>query len=109
MPCLPIGQNDHAGTQEAQHAHNFEAVFQGVFDRAVGQVERLPPAHAQQARSFGGFVGALFRVAAGSGLALCQIQNGSAQAARGHAQQGSPAGLFHIVAMSGYGQNIRYW
>ena len=106
---LPVGQNDDAGAEQAQDAHDFEAVFQGVFDRAVGQVESLPPAGAQQARGLRGFAGALFGAAAGSGLALGQVENGGAQAARGHAQQGSAAGLFHVVAVRGDGQNVGRW
>ncbi len=78
---LPVGQNDHAGTKEPQYTHNLEAIFERIFDRSVGQIERLPPANAQEASGFGGFAGAFFRVAAGSGLALGQIENGGAQAA----------------------------
>jgi hypothetical protein len=51
--------------------------------------------------------GALFGAAAGSGLALGQVENGGAQAARRHAQQRSAAGLFHIVAVGGDGQTHR--
>ena len=86
--------------------------FSRVFSTAPsGRVQGLPPADAQQAGGFSGFAGALFRAAAGSSLALCQVQNGGAKAARGHAQQGSAAGLLHIVAMRGNGQNIsgRIW
>jgi hypothetical protein len=50
MAGLPIGQNDHAGTHQAQNANNFDAVFERIFDRAIGQIERLTPADAQQPR-----------------------------------------------------------
>ena len=55
MARLPVGQNHDAGAQLAQHAHDLDAIFKGVFDRAVGQVERLPPADAEQTRGFSGF------------------------------------------------------
>ena len=106
MARLPVGKNDDAGAQLAQDAHDGDAILKRVFDRAVGQVERLAPAHAENARGFFGLAGALFGGAAGSGFALGQIENRGAQAARRHAQQRSAAGLFHVVAMRGDGQNI---
>src|ERR1039458_8790874 len=63
----------------------------------------------QQARGFSGFAGTLFGAAAGSSFALGEVQNGGAQAARGHAQQGSAAGLFHVVAVGGDGEYIGNW
>ena len=85
---------------------DFDAIFERVCNGAVGQVERLAPAHAENARGFFGFARTFFGGAAGSGFALGQIENGGAQAARGHAQQGAAAGLLHVVAMSGDGQHI---
>ena len=106
MARLPVGQNDDARAEQAEDADDGDAVFEGVFDGAVGQVERLAPADAEDAGGFIGFARALVGGAAGSGFALGQIENGGAQAARRHAQQGSAAGLFHVVAVSGNGQNI---
>jgi len=104
---MPVWQNDHARTKIAQNTHNLEPAFQGVFNRSVRQVKRLPPADAQQMCCFGSFPCALFRAAASSGFALRQVQNGGAQPAGGHAQQGSSASLFHVVAMGRDGQHVR--
>ena len=71
-----------------------------------GSVERLTPADAEDACGFFGFAGAVFGGSSGSGFALSQIENGGTEAARGHAQQRAAAGLLHIVAMGGDGQNV---
>ena len=106
MACLPIGQNHHAGPQLAQNAGDLDAIFERVLNRAVGQVERLPPGNTQNARSVSGFAGAVLCAAARAGLALGQVENGRAQAAGGHTQQGSSARLFHIVAMGSDGEHV---
>ena len=106
MPRLPVRQNHHPRAQLAQYARNLDAIFKGVFDRAIGQVERLPPANAEQLRRFCRFRGPFFGAAARAGLALRQVQNRCAQSARRHAQQCAAAGLFHVVAMGRDGQNI---
>ena len=62
--------------------------------------------YAENAGGFIGFARALGGGAAGSGFALGEIENGGAQTARRHAQKGSPAGLFHVVAVSCDGQDI---
>ena len=106
MARLPVGKNDDAGAKLAQDAHDGDAIFKRVCDCAIREVERLTPANAENARGFLGLAGAVVGGAASSGFALSQIENGGAQAARSHAQQGSPAGLFHVVAMCGDGQDV---
>ena len=106
MAGLPVGKDHDAGTEQAQDADDGDAVFESVFDGAVGQGERLTPANAKNTGGFIGFAGALIGSAAGSGFALGEIENGGAQAARSHAQEGSPAGLLHVVAVSGDGKDI---
>ena len=106
MACLPVGKNHHARAQKPEHAHDLQAVFKGVLDVAVGQIEGPPPAHTQNPRRLAGFAGAVFCGAARPGFAAREIQDRSAQSARRHAQQSAAAGLFHIVAMSGDGQDI---
>jgi len=106
MARLAVGKNNDAGAQLSQHAHDFQAIFKGVGDGAVGQVERLTPANAEQSRGLVGFAGAIFGGAAGSGFTLGEIENGGAQTARRHAQEGAAAGLLHIVAVGGYSENV---
>ena len=106
MARLPVGQDHNARPHLAQHANNFRAILQCILDSAVGQVERLAPAHAQQPRRFCGFARAIFGGSARSGFALGQIENRRAQAASSHAQQRPAAGLLHVVAMRGNGQHI---
>ena len=106
MARLPVGKDDDARAKLTQNAHDGDAILKRVCDCAVGQVERLAPAHSENARGFFGLAGAFGRGAAGSGFALCQIEDGGAQTARRHAQQRSPAGLFHVVAMGGDSQDV---
>jgi hypothetical protein len=58
MARLPVGKNHDARTQFAHHAGDLEPVFEGVGNCAVGQVERLPMSHAENARSLFSFGGA---------------------------------------------------
>ena len=106
MASLPVGKNDDARAKPAEDADHGDAILKRVLNGAVGQGERLPPSHAQNARGFFGLAGALLGRAAGSGFALGEIENGSAQAARRHAQQCAAAGLLHVVAMRGDSQDV---
>ena len=45
MPALPVGKNQHARTQFAEHTRNLESIFPGVLDAAIGNVEREPRRH----------------------------------------------------------------
>ena len=62
--------------------------------------------NAKQPGSLIGFAGAVFGGAAGSGFAPGEVEDGGAQATRGHTQEGSAAGLFHIVTVRGNGQHV---
>src|SRR6266568_983190 len=106
MARLPVRQDDYARTNTTQNVDNLLPVVESVFDCAVGQVECIAPAYAQQSGSLGSFAAAIFRGATASGFTSRQIENRSAKAARGHAQQGSAAGLLHIIAMRRNGQHI---
>jgi hypothetical protein len=66
----------------------------------------MTPTNSQDARGFLGLAGAIAGGAASAGFALSQIENRRTQAARSHAQQGSPAGLFYVVAMCGDGEDV---
>jgi hypothetical protein len=106
MARLPVGKDHDARAEEAEDADYGDAVFQGIFDCAVGEIESLTPACTEDAGGFISFTGALIGCAAGSGFTLSEIENGGTQAARSHAQERTPAGLFHVVAVSCDGQDI---
>jgi len=84
MPRLPVRQNHHPRPQLPQHAHNLDAILERILDRAVGQVERLPPDNSENSSSLAGFAGPVFRRAPRAGLALGEVENPSPQPARGH-------------------------
>src|ERR1039458_8771484 len=50
VPGLPVGEDHDAGAKLAQNPYDPGAVFQGVFNRAVGQVESLPPSNTPPLR-----------------------------------------------------------
>ena len=70
---FPVRENDDTWTQFADNAGDFEPVFQGVGDCAVGQVEGLAMGCAENAAGLFGFGGAFFGRPAGAGLALGQV------------------------------------
>ncbi len=106
MPALPVRQDHHARPQLAQHANDLQPILEGVLHPAIRQIERLPPANSQDARCSFGFRGTLCSGAAGPRLALRQVQDAGLQAKRAHLEQRAAAGLLHIVAMRGNGQNV---
>ena len=106
MPSLPVRQNHHARPRLADHARYFQPVLPGVFDAAVGNIERPPPARAENSRRVRRLARAIFGGAARAHFALRQIENAGALAALGHLQQRAAAGLLHVVAVRGNGQNV---
>ncbi len=106
MAALPVGKDDDARAQAAKHGGNLQAVLVGVLDVAVGQVERLAVRNVQDAGCVGGFGGALGGGAAGAGLALREVEDAGAPAARVHGQQRAAAGLLDVVAVGGDGQDV---
>ena len=106
MARLPVGKNNDPRTELTQNTHNRNAIFKIVGDGSVRQIQRMTPADSQDAGGFISLTGALISGAARAGFALSQIENRRAQATRSHAQEGSSAGLFHIVAMSSDGENV---
>ncbi len=106
VPALPVGQDHHAGAQLTQHADDLQAVLPGVFHATVGQIERLTPAHFEDARSGVGLGGALRGRAAGAGFALRQVEDPGFQPERAHFEQRAAAGLLHIVTMGGDGEDV---
>ena len=54
----------------------------------------------------GGLTGSLFRAAACAHLAFGEIENAGTMTQLRHLQEGATAGLLHIVAVGGNGQNV---
>ena len=107
MPPLPVRKEDNAGASLADHSRNLQPVFPRVLDAAIGNIERLPPAHAQDFCRVFGFARAAFCAAASSHFALREIENAGAMALPGRFEQCAAAGLFYVVAVGGYGKNVK--
>ena len=103
---LPVRQNHDAGTELPENAHDCDAILKSVGECAVREVERLTPANAEDAGGLVSLACAIVGGAARAGFALGQIENCRAQSARSHAQERSSAGLFHVVAMGGDGEDV---
>src|SRR5208337_3959542 len=106
MSRLPIGKNQHARAQFANDARDLDAIFEGVLDAAVGNVERVPPTDFEDARRLLGLAGALLDGAARAHLALREVENGSAAPALSHLEQRAAAGLLDVVAVGGNGKDV---
>jgi hypothetical protein len=103
MTALPVGKDDDAGTQAAEDGGYLEAVFEGVLDVAVGEIEGFAVGYVEDA---GGGVGFGFAVGSGAsraGFALGEIEDAGAPAAGLHGEEGTAAGLFDVVAVGGDG------
>src|ERR1035437_871568 len=101
MARLPIRKNQHARAQLTNDARNLEPVGEGVLDTPVGNVESLPPAHFQDARSLVSLTRPVFNAAARAHLALGQVKDSGAVPALRHLEQRAAASLFNVVAMCG--------
>ena len=86
MAALPVGQNHHARALLANDARNLDAVGVGVFDPAIGDVERFAPRDLQNARRVGGFAGAAFGGTTRAQFALREIEDAGARALARHLQ-----------------------
>ena len=106
VAALPVGKDDDARTQAAKNGGDLEAVLAGVLDVAVGEIERLAMADAEDARGLGGLAGAIFGGAAGAGLALREVEDAGAPAERLLDEQRAAAGLLDVVAMCGDGEDV---
>lgn len=106
MTAFPVGKDQYSGTLFPKDANDLQAIVPGVFDSTVGYVERLPPGNLQNTCRFGRFGGSIFCRAACSHFSLREIENSRAISALRHLEQGSSAGLFDVVAVSGQGENV---
>ena len=106
MAALPIGEDDDAGTQTAEHCGDFESVLEGVLNIRVGQVEGFAVRDFQDASGFGGLGGAFLGGASGTSFALGEVEDAGAGAERLLHEEGAAAGLLHVVTMGGYREDV---
>ena len=107
MPPLPVRQDDHPRARLSNHAGDLQPVLPRVLNAPVGNIERPPPAHAENLRRVCGFTGAIFSRAPRAHLALGQVKNARALPALRSLQQSAAAGLLYIVTMRGDGQDVQ--
>src|SRR5215831_7409283 len=108
VAALPVGKNHHARPLLANDAGDLDSVGVGILDTPVRNIERLAPRDLQNASSIGGFPGAAFRRAARAQFSLRQIKNAGARTFLSHFQERAAAGLLHIVAVRGNGENVEW-
>src|SRR5439155_22651652 len=106
MASFPVGKYHYSRFLLADDAGNFQAIFPGVFDAGVGNIERLAPGNTQNFCRFFGFAGAVLDCAARAHLALGEIENAGAVAALRHLEQRAAASLLYVVAMRGDGEDV---
>src|ERR1039458_8813789 len=106
MASLPVGKNQHPRPLLAKYTDDLQTILPGIFDAAVGNIERVAPGNFQDARCLCRFARAIFNVATRPHLTLREVEDAGAVSARGHLEQSTGAGLFYIIAVRGEGENI---
>ena len=106
VATLPVGENDDPWAQTTEDGRDLQPISKGVFHVAVGQVERLAMVHAQETGGGIRFGGALGCGTAGATFAPRQVEDAGTPAQGMLHQQSSAAGLFHVVAMRGDGEDV---
>ena len=96
----------NAGAQAAKDGGYFEAVFQGVLDVAVREVEGFAVGYVEEAGCGVGFGFAVGGGAAGAGFALGEIKDAGAPASGVHGEESASAGLLDVVAVGGDGEDV---
>jgi hypothetical protein len=106
MAALPVGQDDYARAETAEDGGDFEAVGEGVFYVAIGEVEGLAVGDVEDSRGGVGFGFAVGCGASSAGFALGEIEDGGAPAAGLHGEESAAAGLLDVVAVGGNGEEV---
>src|SRR5271166_1362115 len=106
MASLPVRQNHYARASLADHARNFQAIFPGIFDAAIGNIECAAPPYAKNRRCIRGFLRPILSCAAGTHFTLRQIEDAGALAALRGFQQRPAAGLLYVITVRGDGQDV---
>src|ERR1043166_495235 len=106
MPALPVRQDHHPRALLANRARNLEPIFPGIFDASIWDIERLPPAHLQNARRGFCFLLPLTLGSARPHFAAREIKNAGRVAQLRHLEESSAARLLNIIAVCSNGQNV---
>src|SRR5258708_2861901 len=106
MAALPVGQYHHTRPLLTDNTGDLEPIFPCVLNAAIGNVQRMAETGSEDSSGFRGLAGAIFGCAAGSHLALGEIENAGAVAAFRHFEQRSSASLFYVVTVCGDGQYV---
>src|SRR5437588_8021085 len=106
MAALPIGKNHHSRLALAKYRGYLEPILPGVLDASVRNIEGAAPAYLENGGGGIGLASAISGAAARAHFALRQIEDAGAMASLRHLEQRAAAGLLHIVAVRGDGQNI---
>src|SRR5215475_14364008 len=106
MASLPVGKYENSRFLFADDGRYFEAVLPGVLDAAIRNIERMPPRNFQNMRRIGGLASSVFRRAASTHFALCEIQNTGAVPPFSHLEQSTAACLFYVIAVRGERENV---
>ena len=108
VASLPVGEDDDSGAEAAEDGGDLEAVFEGVLDVAVGEVEGFAMGDVEDAGGGFGFGLALGGGATGAGLALGEVEDAGAPAFGVHGEEGASAGLLDVVTVRGYGEDVQH-
>src|SRR5215467_2459297 len=97
-PC-PVWQHNHSRADLTEFAHDLYSVLIGVLDTAVGYIECLPPAYAENARCLCGLRSTVCSRTACASFALSQIKDRCPPTQSLHSQERATAGLLYVVTV----------
>ena len=106
MAGLPIGKNDHPRACFSYDTRDLEAIFPGVFDASVGDVEGMTILDLENSGGFRGFAGPVFGVASRAHFTTSQVQNSGLTALLCGFEQSPAAGLLNVITMGGDGEDV---
>jgi len=108
MARFPIGENYGVGPELTDDLGQSEFVLARGLDVGIRHAQGFAPTHAEKFGGFGGLPGASFGRAAGAHFAGGQVEDAGLVAELGHFQESSAAGKFHVVGMSGDGEQVEF-
>src|SRR5439155_4354257 len=106
VAALPVRKDNDARTQPAKHRSYLQAVLISVLDIAIRKVEGFAVGDIEDACSSRGLCGTMGSGAPGAGFALSKVEDAGAPAVGVHGEERASAGLFHVVAVRGNGENV---
>jgi hypothetical protein len=106
VATLPVGEDHDARAEAAQDGGDLEAIFQGVLNVAVGEIEGLAMGDSEDCGRRVGFGSSLGCGAPCAGFSAGEIEDAGAPAEGLLDEEGAAAGLLDVIAMGGDGQDI---